>query len=79
MKDNPLLGVVLSNWKVPELKYENPLKQDHTIMVNNRVFMEMAAETGVADSAVRNLPNFTLLINKRIYLEGILAQAKMTR
>jgi putative inorganic carbon (hco3(-)) transporter len=49
VKENPILGVGLGNWKVTELKYENPLKRDHTYMVqNHNDFIEMAAETGVA-------------------------------
>ena len=47
IRENPLLGVGIGNWKVRVLKYEAPMKENFIVSYkNHNDFIEITAETG---------------------------------
>lgn len=48
IRKEPLLGVGLGNWKIAELEYESPAREDFEYMLrNHNDFIEVTAETGI--------------------------------
>lgn len=48
IRENPLLGVGIGNWKIQVLKYESPSSADFKISLkNHNDFIEVTAETGL--------------------------------
>jgi O-antigen ligase/tetratricopeptide (TPR) repeat protein len=73
IKENPVLGVGLGNWKVDILKQENLTSRNfYTFYKNHNDFIEIAAETGIFGGLsfltifVLTLVNFIRAIRKKV-------------